>query len=107
MMVVGCFGGAIQAAAPVVEYLYPAGGQRGTTIAVTAGGKFEPWPVKAWTPSAELKFEAGEKSGTFNVQIGQSVELGPHLVRLYNAEGASALRVFMVGEQKEIAETEP
>ena len=105
--VLGSLVGVARAAAPVVEYLYPAGGQRGTTVAVTAGGKFEPWPVKVWTDSAELKFEAGEKSGTFNVQVGASVALGPHLVRLYNSEGASALRVFMVGEQKDLAETEP
>jgi hypothetical protein len=107
MTVLGSYCGAVEAAAPVVEYLYPAGGQRGTTVTVTAGGKFEPWPLKAWTNSAELKFEAGEKNGTFVVQVGASVSPGPHLVRLHNGEGASALRVFMVGEQKEIAETEP
>ena len=106
-MVMSYHVGAARAAAPVVEYLYPTGGQRGTTVTVTAGGKFEPWPVKAWTDSAELKFEAGEKSGTFNVHVGASASVGPHLVRLYNGEGASALRVFMVGEQKEVAETEP
>jgi hypothetical protein len=76
-------------------------------VTVTAGGKFEPWPVKAWTDAPGLKFEAGEKNGTFNVQIGEAVEPGPHLVRLYNGEGASALRLFMVGQQKELVETEP
>ena len=52
VIVLSPLAGVVEAAAPVVEYLYPAGGQRGTMVTVTAGGKFEPWPVKAWTSTA-------------------------------------------------------
>lgn len=95
------------AAAPTLDHIHPSGGQRGTTVNVTADGKFDPWPVKAWTDSAELRFEPAATKGTFSVHIGESVSPGPHLVRLYNGEGASALRVFVVGEQPESVEAEP
>jgi hypothetical protein len=98
---------AARAAAPVLDYLYPAGGQRGTTVAVSAGGKFESWPVKGWADSSEIHIEPAAANGTFSVKIGENVATGPHLVRLYNADGASALRVFMVGQQREVMETEP
>src|SRR4029077_9396083 len=37
-----------RAAVPTLDYLFPAGGQRGTSVTVTAGGKFESWPMKVW-----------------------------------------------------------
>ena len=95
------------AAAPVLDYLYPAGGQRGTTVTVTAGGKFEKWPVQAWTDSPGLKAQPGTASGSLFGQIDKDVAPGPHLLRLYNGEGASALRLFMVGADREVAEAEP
>lgn len=94
------------AAAPTLDYLYPCGGQRGTKVVVTAGGKLEPWPVNAWTDAAGLVFEADAKAGVFNVQIAADVAAGSHLVRVFNADGASVLKVFMVGEQAEIVEAE-
>ncbi len=96
-----------RAAAPVLDYLYPAGGQRGTTVTVTAGGKFEKWQVQAWTDSPGLKAQPGTASGSLSVQIDKDVAPGPHLLRLYNGEGASALRLFMVGADREVAEAEP
>jgi hypothetical protein len=91
----------------VVESIYPAGGQRGTTVAVTAGGKLEPWPVKAWAGSPGLTIEPGKKAGQLTVSIAKDAEAGPHLVRLYNADGTSALRCLFVGDQPEAAEAEP
>jgi hypothetical protein len=96
-----------RAAAPTLDYLFPAGGQRGTTVAVTAGGKFEKWPVQVWTDSQALKAQAGTASGTISIEIGKDAAPGPHLLRLYNGEGASALRVFMIGIEREAAEAEP
>lgn len=95
------------AAAPTLDYLYPGGGQRGTTVAVTAGGAFDPWPVSAWADAPGLHVEAGAEKGRLSVRIEPDTPTGPHLIRLYNAEGASALRVFVVGDQPEAVETEP
>ena len=97
----------LRAAAPTVDYLFPAGGQAGTTIPVTVGGKLEPWPVKIWVDSPGLKFTAGKTNGSFNVQIAKDVAPGPHLVRFFNDDGASVLRTFVVGTIPEILEKEP
>jgi hypothetical protein len=94
------------AAAPVLDYLYPAGAQRGSTTTITASGKFDPWPVQAWADSPDIKIEPAA-NGSFTFKIGENTPTGPHLIRLYNADGASALRVLMVGQQREINETEP
>jgi hypothetical protein len=99
--------GAARAAAPVLESLYPAGGQRGATLTVTAIGKFEPWPVKGWADSADIKIEPGPPSGGLTIKIGENVPTGPHLLRLFNSEGASSLRLFMVGQSPELMEVEP
>src|SRR5438034_834991 len=37
-----------QAAGPTLDHLYPVAVQIGSTNAVTAIGKFDPWPPKVW-----------------------------------------------------------
>jgi hypothetical protein len=107
ILLVVCHGRVGRAAAPVLDYLYPAGGQRGATLTITGGGKFESWPVQGWADSPEIKIEPAAGNGTFIIKIGEKTATGPHLIRVYNGDGASALRVFMVGQQREINETEP
>jgi Bacterial pre-peptidase C-terminal domain len=97
----------VRAAAPVLDNLFPAGAQRGATITLTATGKLEPWPLQAWTDSPAIRFEPSKKPGEFTVRVAPDAPVGPHLVRLYSAEGASALRCFIVGDQSEIVEVEP
>jgi hypothetical protein len=99
------------AAAPTVDYLYPAGGQQGSTVEVTVGVakgdvKIEPWPVSVWTDSPGFELKAERKNGTFTATIGKEVPPGPHLVRFYNAEGASPPRVFVVSKVREELEKE-
>ena len=101
------WGHAAHAAAPVLDSLNPAGGRQGTTVSVTAGGKFDPWPVQGWADAPGITIEAGSEAGKLTVRIDKDAPPGPHLVRLYNADGASAVRVFVVGEQPEAAEAEP
>jgi hypothetical protein len=96
-----------RAAAPVLDYLYPAGGRQGATVTVSAGGSFEPWPVSGWSDCAGLHVEPAGEKGQFNIRIDADAPPGPHLVRLHNGEGASGLRVFVVGDQAEVLEAEP
>ena len=96
-----------RAAPPVAEYFHPAGGRAGTTVAVTVGGKFERWPVQAWASHAGIKVEPAAEKGKLNVTIDNAVPAGPHLLRLHDAEGPSAVRVFVVGTAREAAEAEP
>ena len=97
----------IHAEVPTLDYLFPAGGQRGTNVTISVGGKLEPWPAKMWADTPGLDFKAGTNKNTFTVQIAKEVPLGVHLVRAYTADGASAPRWFVVGELNELLEKEP
>ncbi len=95
----------VEAAAPEVRTLFPAGGQRGTTVEVTLAGKQEPWPVNAWTSTPGLAITAGDK-GKLQIAIAADAEPGLHWIRVYNAEGTSPPRPFVVGTLGERSETE-
>jgi hypothetical protein len=81
---------------------------------VTFGGKFDPWPVQVWTDCIGVNFTSqtnSEKSSTntgkFSVEIGTNAPLGPHLLRVFNQDGASVPRLFLITEQKDEQEKEP
>mgnify|MGYP000916194501 CR=1 FL=1 len=94
----------LQAAAsvPELDYLYPAGGQQGSQFEVIVGGKLDPWPVGVWVDDPGLRFAPGPTNGLFQVGIAGSAAPGPHLVRFYTADGATAPVLFMVGVDPEI-----
>lgn len=95
------------AAVPTLDHLFPAGGQCGTTFTVTAAGKFDPWPVKAWVDCAGVTFTAEKERGTFSVTLSTNAPIGPHLVRIFNPAGASDARTFVIGREAELTEKEP
>ncbi len=95
----------VQAAAPTLTHLFPAGGQRGTTVSVTCAGKFSSWPVQVDAPGIEV--QPGEKSGQLELSIPEELRADRVWIRLYNAEGASAALPFLIGDLPEINETEP
>ena len=97
----------LRAEPPTLDYLFPAGAQQGATISLTNGGKFDPWPPNVWIDSGEIAFKAETNKGIFTVTIGKDAPIGPHLVRTYNADGASAPRWFVVGQSEEVLEKEP
>jgi hypothetical protein len=96
----------IAATAPTVDALYPAGAERGSTNTITASGKFDPWPPKVWFSGPGVHFNAETNKGKFTVTIDAEAAAGPRVVRFYNEEGVSEPRFFVVGEQREISETE-
>lgn len=95
------------AAPPTLTSLYPAGGQRGTTVTVTATGTFTPWPVKAWCDSPKITVTAAKESGKLSVASADDVIPGTYWIRLFNDEGASELRPFLVSNLPEVLEQEP
>jgi hypothetical protein len=95
------------AAPPTVEYLFPAGAPQGTTVEVTAGGKLDEWPLKLWADHPGITAEFSKDKGKLSVKVEAAVPAGPHLVRLYGAQGPAAPRVFVVGTGKEAREAEP
>ena len=109
-----------RAAVPAIDYLFPPGGQQGATLEMTAGKKADskavakktdstiaPWPANVWIDCPGVEFTAADTPGKFNVAIAKNAPLGPHVVRIYNEDGASLPRVFVVGRHSEINEKEP
>jgi hypothetical protein len=88
------------AAPPTLDHLYPAGGQQGTTVTVNVVGKTDPWPVQVWTDTPGLAFKPDKDKGKFQVEVAKDAAPGPRLVRLYNDEGASTLRFFVVSRTR-------
>lgn len=95
------------AAEPALKQLYPLGGQRGTTLQITAAGALDPWPPQVWTDTPGLTIHPEKEKGKLSVEIAGDAPLGPHLVRFYNAQGASVPRFFFVSEEPVAVEAEP
>tara|TARA_R110002096_G_scaffold200639_8_gene384685 strand:+ start:1138 stop:2610 length:1473 start_codon:yes stop_codon:yes gene_type:complete len=92
------------AAVPQLDGIYPAGGQIGTTFEVSLIGNFDPWPIQIWCGNPAIEFEPGKTKGSLKVKITAEAEVGPTLIRVFNSEGASAPKTFMVGAFPEILE---
>lgn len=95
------------AAPPKLDYLFPAGGQRGTTVTVTATGTFERWPAQAWAENKGVEVKAGKTSGQLSITIAPDAEPGVTWIRLYDEQGTSVARPFFVGVLPEVLEKEP
>ncbi len=96
----------IAATTPTLDALYPPGAGRGSTNTITLSGKFDPWPPKVWLSGPGVHFNAETNKGKFTVTVDAEAAAGPRVVRLYNEEGVSEPRFFVVGEEREISETE-
>jgi len=94
-----------QAAAPSLKALFPAGGQRGTTVEITLDGKAEKGAV--WIEGSGVAFSPPDDKGKTTATIAADADLGPRLIRLVNAEGVSEPRWFAVGAVPEIIESKP
>lgn len=94
----------VRAEAPTLSHVFPPGGQRGTKVAVKLTGKF-PWPVSIDAPGVEIAPAAD--SGQIEITIPADLAADRVWLRLFNAEGASAALPFLIGNLKEVAETEP
>ncbi len=97
----------VHAAAPTLDYLFPAAWKRGFTLAVTVGGKLDPWPVNVWADCPGVASNAETNNGRLTIQIAEDAPLGPHLLRVYNQEGASAPRWFVITREQDEQEKEP
>jgi hypothetical protein len=116
---------------PVVGYVFPAGGQRGTTVSVRVGGLFlhdrcgfnlsgpgvaaspelkrtkRLWfegPLLPLPESQQQEDYPADMAGT--VAIAKDAPVGPRRGRLVTSQGAAGGLVFVVGELPEVVETE-
>jgi hypothetical protein len=97
----------VRGEAPKLDHLFPAGGRQGSSCVLTLGGTFEPWPVNIWTDSSEITATAQTNKNKVNLTISSNATPGPHLLRAYNVDGASAPRTFFISVLPEIEEKEP
>ncbi|MEX0820359.1 MAG: PPC domain-containing protein [Pirellulaceae bacterium] len=105
MAALGC-SATLVAAPPKCDSLFPAGGQRGQQVSVTAAGSFSNWPVSAWVDRDGLEVEADKDKGKFTINVAENAS-GVYLIRFHDAEGATQLRPFAVDSLPEMTETEP
>jgi hypothetical protein len=95
------------AAGPDVASLFPAGGQRGTTVEVTLSGKLDQWPVHAWVDEPGLTVTAATEKGKLSIAIAADAAPGPRWIRVYDSLGTSAPQPFIAGTLGEVVESEP
>lgn len=101
---VDLFGLSVLAAAPKLNYLFPAGGQRGTTFVVQCHGDFE-WPVEVWSPGASVK--SLEEKGELEVSVSADLPADRIWFRLFDTEGVSNALPLLIGSLSEATENEP
>ena len=99
-------GVSLQAEVTVLQALFPAGGQVGSTFTMAASGKLDD-KVMLWTEVPGLTLTPSGKKREWNVNLSAEVKPGLYLVHAVNADGASEPRWFSVGTLPEITETEP
>ncbi|MEO8368547.1 MAG: hypothetical protein ABI806_05060 [Candidatus Solibacter sp.] len=95
---------------PVLAWVYPAGGQRGTTFEVTASGTSivpQTVLVTGGGVTGKLVDGAAPNKVKFSVTIAANAEPGERELRILNAGGVSNGFRFKVGELPEIVEVEP
>lgn len=97
----------VRAQVPTLEHFYPVGALIGSTQMVQMIGSPGVWPPQVWVDSPGLTFRPQTNSGFFSVELSPSASPGPHLVRIHNAEGASATRFFIAATEAQTAEIEP
>lgn len=92
---------------PSVDYLFPSGGQRGTSFEMVAGGKFPKWPVEVWCPDPQIQVEPQSEQRKFKVTVGEDAIPGSHWIRFLSPGGVSELKPLLVSTLSEMAEKEP
>ncbi len=97
----------VLAEGPQLTSIFPAGGQRGTTCEVSLAGSFPTWPVQIWCDQADCVCTATSDSGKLTIAIAADAAPGVRWLRIYNDQGASDRRPFLVGVTPEINEIPP
>ena len=105
-LVAGLAPGSAWAKAPVLDRLFPPGGQRGRTTEVTAEGQFDTWPPRVWVEGRGIEVRPGEAKGKLAVTVAPDAS-GVGWIRLHDDQGASEPRPFLVGSLPEAVEVEP
>jgi hypothetical protein len=96
-----------RAEAPELKAIHPIGAAHGTTNTYTISGKFDPWPPKFWSEPPGLIFKTDTNKSKVTIEIPADTKPGARLIRIYNNDGASDAKFFVVGKDHEFEEKEP
>lgn len=91
--------------APQIDYLFPAGAQRGTKVTVEVGGKYMPGPCGLWIGGNGVRATSNTTEGSAEFTVEQSAVAGPIPIRIHSVQGGSSPRAFIVGDLPEVIET--
>ena len=94
----------LSAAAPKLDRIFPAGGQRGTTVETECHGDFS-WPIQVWAPGVEV--EVTDTKGLLKVTIPSDIATDRVWIRLYDGEGVTDKVPFLIDSLFELQEAEP
>ncbi len=97
----------LSADAPKLNYLYPAGGQQGTSVKVQLAGKPGGENLQSWSGEGHLQISVADDRKTATIAIPQDARPGVHWLRFFNSAGVSTPKAFVVGHISEMAEEEP
>lgn len=92
---------------PTLTGLFPSGAGRGQAAAADASGTFDHWPARAWIEGKGVEIRAEKEKGKLTVVVAGDAAPGLRWVRLYDEEGATTLRPFVIGILPEVIEVEP
>lgn len=95
-------------AAPVLNSVFPAGGQAGTTVEVTIAGKLLGNVSTLLCSEPEIASRrVADKPNTFELSIPKDTPVGQYDLQAVAPDGQSSPRVFVVGNRRESVEVEP
>ena len=97
----------LRAAGPVLDHVFPAALQIGSTQSVTLVGKFDPWPTRLDLDIPGVTWEATTNTGVITVRVSPKAPVGPQVIRAFSPEGVSAPRFLILSSHPQRAEVEP
>ena len=97
---------------PTLTGMFPQGACRGSSVAVTVSGELTSWPLDCWIcddreRETNLVCKTMETKGKLTITVPADAQAGVYWLRLYNKEGASSPRPFLVSELPDTIEKEP
>ena len=92
---------------PQVTAEFPAGGQRGTEVRVKLMNTADSAATQVWSDRPGIELVGADGKDAVKLKLAADAPLGIAWLRFHNADGASALRPFVIGSSPELLETEP
>ena len=97
----------VPSAVPSLDHVNPVGVGLGSTNIVKMTGKSDPWPPQIWVQGEGVQIRPMTNKNELKFVVAADTLPGARLFRLFNSEGASEPRLFVVGDGHELVEVEP